>query len=409
MIDYFLAIFFGTFIGILTGFLPGMNINNLLPIFLTFTFFKPEMLAIFIASVAISQLLTNFFPSIFLGAPSSETSISVLPGHKLLLEGRGYEALKLCLSGAIFSIFFSLFLVFILSPFFKDFYYTLRPYVFYLIFFVSLFMILSENQSNKILFSLIIFLLSGFVGIIVLNSSLSSLNILFPMLSGFFGLSTLIISLEEKSFLPRQKIDEKLKIKKIDFVKSSLLGSIFGLIVGFLPAVGVSQAAVIAQTLAGLGDPRNFLVTIGAINVANEIFSLNSLYLINNPRSGASVAIKRILPEMNFQDFLAIVASILISSSLTIVFILFFAKKFHKLLLKMNYSILNIVIIIFLSSLVFIFTSFIGLLVFFTCGAIGILAAELNVRRSHCMGCLLVPSMIFFYGATNTFLSFLFI
>ena len=73
MIEYFLAIFFGTFIGILTGLLPGMNINNLLPIFLTFTFFKPEMIAIFIASVAISQLLTNFFPSIFLGAPSSET------------------------------------------------------------------------------------------------------------------------------------------------------------------------------------------------------------------------------------------------------------------------------------------------------------------------------------------------
>jgi putative membrane protein len=150
-------------------------------------------------------------------------------------------------------------------------------------------------------------------------------------------------------------------------------------------------------------------VTIGAINVANEIFSLNSLYLVNNPRSGASVAIQRILPEMNFQNFLTIVASILIASSLTTVFILYFAKKFHKLLLKVNYSILNIIMILFLSSLVFIFTSFIGLLAFFTCGAVGILAAELNVRRSHCMGCLLVPSMIFFYGATNTVLSFLFI
>jgi putative membrane protein len=228
------------------------------------------------------------------------------------------------------------------------------------------------------------------------------------MLSGFFGLSTLIISLKGESFLPKQKIDEELKIKKTDFVKSSLLGSIFGLIVGFLPAVGVSQAAVIAQTLAKLGDPRNFLVTIGAINVANEIFSLNSLYLVNNPRSGASVAIQRILPEINFQDFLTIVASILISSSLTTVFILFFAKKFHKLLLKVNYSIINIVMILFLSSLVFIFTDFIGLLTFFTCGAVGILAAELNVRRSHCMGCLLIPSMIFFSGSTNFFLSFLF-
>jgi putative membrane protein len=408
MIDYFLVIFFGTFVGILTGLLPGMNINNLLPFFLTFTFLKPEVLAIFIASVAISQLLTNFFPSIFLGAPSSETSISVLPGHKLLLEGRGYEALKLCLSGASFSIIFSLILVFVLSPFFKDFYYALRPYVFYLILFVSLFMILSEKQPKKILFSFLIFLLSGFIGITTLNSSLSSSTILFPMLSGFFGLSTLVISLKEESFLPKQKIDEELKIKRSDFFKSSLLGSIFGLIVGFLPAVGVSQAAVMAQTLARLGDPRNFLVTIGAISVANEIFSLNSLYLVNNPRSGASAAIQRILPEMSFQDFLTIVASILISSSLTTVFILFFAKKFYKLLLKVNYSILNIVMILFLSSLVFIFTGFIGLLVFFTCGAVGILTAELNIKRTHCMGCLLVPSMIFFYGATNNVLSFLF-
>jgi putative membrane protein len=408
MIDYFLAILLGIFTGFLTGLLPGMSINNLLPIFLTFTFFKPEVLAVFIASVSVSQLITNFFPSIFLGAPSNETSISVLPGHKLLLEGRGYEALKLCLSGAIFSIVFSLILVFILSPYFKDFYYTLRPYVFYLIFFISLFMILSEKQPKKILFSLLIFLLTGFVGVVTLNSSLSSSNILFPMLSGFFGLSTLIISLRENSFLPKQKIDEELKIKKADFLKSSLLGSVFGLIVGFLPAVGVSQAAVMAQTLAKLGDPRNFLVTIGAINVANEIFSLNSLYLVNNPRSGASVAIQRILPEMSFQDFLKIVASILISSSLTTVFILYFAKKFHRLLLKVNYSILNIAMILFLSFLVLIFTGFIGLLVFFTCGAIGILTAELNVRRSHCMGSLLIPSMIFFSGSTNYVLSLLF-
>jgi putative membrane protein len=326
MIDYFLAILLGIFTGFLTGLLPGMSINNLLPIFLTFTFFKPEVLAVFIASVSVSQLITNFFPSIFLGAPSNETSISVLPGHKLLLEGRGYEALKLCLSGTIFSIVFSLILVFILSPYFKDFYYTLRPYVFYLIFFVSIFMILSEKQPKKILFSLLIFLLTGFVGVVTLNSSLSSSNILFPMLSGFFGLSTLIISLRENSFLPKQKIDEKMKIKKGDFIKSSLLGSIFGLIVGFLPAVGVSQAAVMAQTLAKLGDPRNFLVTIGAINIANEIFSLNSLYLVNNPRSGASVAIQKILPQMDFHNFLLLIASILISSSLTSILVIQFAK-----------------------------------------------------------------------------------
>jgi len=228
------------------------------------------------------------------------------------------------------------------------------------------------------------------------------------MLSGFFGLSTLIISLKEKSFLPNQKIDEKLQISKISFIKFSSLGSIFGLIVGFLPAVGISQAAIMAQTLAGANDPRSFLVTIGAISIANEVFSLNSLYLVNNPRSGTSVAIQRILPELNFSHFLLIISSILLSSSIVLIFLLYFVKKFHGVLLKINYSMLNVLVIIFLSSLVFIFTNFVGLLIFITCGAIGILAAELGIRRSHCMGCLLVPSMIFFYGITSSVLSLLF-
>jgi len=180
MIEYLIAILAGSFFGIFIGLLPGMNINNLLPLFLTFTFFKPEILAAFIASVSVSQLLAGFFPSIFLGAPSSETSISVLPGHKLLLEGKGYEALKLCLMGALFSIVFSLILVVTLSSFFKDFYYTTRPYVFYLIFLVSTFMILSEKEAKKILYSLLIFFSAGLIGLITLNSPLSSSNLLFP-------------------------------------------------------------------------------------------------------------------------------------------------------------------------------------------------------------------------------------
>jgi len=408
MINYLFSILLGTFLGFLTGLFPGANVNNFLPLFLSLSFFEVEALAVFISSFSISQLLTNFFPSIFLGAPSSETSISILPGHKLLLEGRGYEALKLCLSGALFSIIFSSLLVFVFSSVFKNLYYISRPYVFYLIFLVSAFMIISERKRDKILCSILILLLSGFVGIIVLNSPLSSPNLLFPMLSGFFGLSTLIISLKEKSFLPKQKIDEELHISKIDFVKASILGSIFGLVVGFLPAVGISQAAVMAQTLAGLNDPRNFLVTIGAISVANEIFSLNSLYLVNNPRSGTSVAIQRILSDLSFSHFLLIISSIMFSSSIVLISILYFVKKFHTVLQKVNYSMLNILVIIFLSSLVFIFTNFIGLLIFITCGAIGILTIELGIRRSHCMGCLLIPSMIFFYGATNVVLTFLF-
>ncbi len=43
-----------------------------------------------------------------------------------------------------------------------------------------------------------------------------------------------------------------MKISKVNFVKSIVLGSVFGILVGFLPAVGVSEAATMAQYLAGL-------------------------------------------------------------------------------------------------------------------------------------------------------------
>lgn len=391
----------GIMIGLFAGITPGIHVNTIIPIILSLSFFikNPYHLAILIVSVAITEIFVDMIPSIFLGAPETDTALAVLPGHRLLLEGRGYEAIKLSVIGGIGGIIFSLVFILIFSYSFRFLYKMTRPYIHFLISFVVIFMIMSEKQVKKMVFAMAIIFLSGLLGLITLNSSLiPQRNTLFPVLTGLFGLSTLLISLSERSSIPKQTGDCSLKISKKEIIKSIILSSLAGIIVGFLPAVGISEAAVMMQYIGGSNTPRSFLVTVSGINASNDIFSLISLYLVGNPRSGTSVAIHKLLTELTFYDVLLLVGVICFTSGIVAMLTLFLGRKIPKFLARINYKKLVSSVIFLTILLVFTVTGIFGLLVLFTSTSIGVLCARLGIRRSHCMGCLLIPSILFFSG-----------
>ncbi|MEM5829423.1 MAG: tripartite tricarboxylate transporter permease [Candidatus Aenigmatarchaeota archaeon] len=409
MFSFILVSILGILIGLFGGLMPSMHINTLLPLLFSLsTFFNlpPHHLVVLIVSAAMSEIFFNFIPSIFIGAPEEGTTLAVLPGHRLLLEGRGYEAVKLTVIGGIGSLIFSLFLIAFLSPYFASFYKLTRPYIHLALIAVVAFMILSEKKPKKMIFSTFIILLSGIFGLLVLNSQLlPSQHILFPVLTGMFGLSTLIISFSETSKIPEQKEDFSLKISTKEILKSSFLGSIAGIIVGFLPAVGISEAAVMMQYLTGRGDARSFLITLSGINVGNEVFSLISLYLVSNPRSGSSVAIQQILTELSFFDVLLLLGTICFVSGISALLTLYLAKQISKILIKLDYKTLTLSVISFIFILTFIWTGIIGVIILSISTAIGLLCANFEVRRSYCMGVLLIPSILFFAGLNPLVLS----
>ncbi|MCS7106016.1 MAG: tripartite tricarboxylate transporter permease, partial [Candidatus Aenigmarchaeota archaeon] len=196
IIETLIFCLFGTAFGIMCGLIPGFHVNLVIPIILSFSVFiqNPYLLAVLIVSTSVSEIFMNFIPSIFLGAPDEDTSLSVLPGHRLLLEGRGFEAIRLTVFGGILSLILSLVFISIFGSAFVYLYEISRPYVHYLITFVLILMAVSEKDLKKIFFATFIILLSGFLGIITLNSSLvSQQNVLFPILTGLFGLSTIFL------------------------------------------------------------------------------------------------------------------------------------------------------------------------------------------------------------------------
>ena len=127
MLQFIIALIFGVIAGTITGLTPGIHIN-LVSAFLISSYsiflisISPISLAIFIVSMTITHTFLDFIPSIFLGAPDEDTSLSILPGHELLNKGKGYEAVILTLYGSCLGII----IILLLTPVFI----FLLPYVY---------------------------------------------------------------------------------------------------------------------------------------------------------------------------------------------------------------------------------------------------------------------------------------
>src|SRR3989338_5575838 len=110
LLEIILFLFLGIMAGILTSLAPGVHINlvGAILISLSASFFislNPTYLVVFIVAMAITHSFVDFIPSIFVGAPDEGAELSVLPGHELLKQGRGYEAVMLTNYGSLAAIF----------------------------------------------------------------------------------------------------------------------------------------------------------------------------------------------------------------------------------------------------------------------------------------------------------------
>jgi putative membrane protein len=78
--------------------------------------------------------------------------------------------------------------------------------------------------------------------------------------------------------------------------------------------------------------------------------------------------------------------------------LLFFSKYFIKFINSVNLKILNVIIILYLIAAVLMVDGFIGLFVSIVATAIGTLPIFLGVRRTHTMGFLLIPTLIYLWA-----------
>ena len=168
------AVLIGIMFGIFTGLVPGIHINLVSLILLSTSayflgFTSPVVLGVFIIAMSVTHTFIDTIPSVFLGAPDADTALSVLPGHKLLLKGMGYEAVKLTVIGSLLCLILTIIIIPFMIPFVPKAYAFVQPYIGYILLAVCIFMILKENGLNNKFWGFFLFTISGILGIIVLN------------------------------------------------------------------------------------------------------------------------------------------------------------------------------------------------------------------------------------------------
>jgi len=397
IIEIIVAILLGIGIGVITGLLPGIHINLVAAIVISslaslLLHFSPLAIIVFITSMSIAHTFLDFIPSVFLGAPD-ESALSVLPGHKFLLEGRGYEASRYALTGCLLGVP----LLILLTPVFL----FIIPKIFFYLKFVMLLILISVsvymlvNNKNK-LTSVVIFALAGFLGIITLLIPLN--QPLLPLLSGLFGSSSLILSIRKKEKLKPQQIT-KPEINSKD-IKSTLFASLAASpLCAFLPALGSSQAAIIGSTFHDEdkeNSGKRFLMLLGNVNILVLALSFITLYSIDKARTGAAAAISDISSSFTIQTLGIIIAVIILSSFAAFFIAIKTAKIFSSSITKINYQKLSLAILAILSLSVILFSGIIGFAIYFASTFTGIFAIESGERRTNLMGCLMLPSILLY-------------
>ena len=392
LIQFLISIVLGICAGTLTGLIPGIHINLIGAVLISlsvtiFSKINSIYLAVFITSMAITHTFIDFIPSIFLGCPDTETELSVLPGHELLKDGRGYEAIMLATYGGLIAVLILPVLAIPISLLFSTIYNLIISKMFWILLIIFSILILTEKKKLAALF---VFLSSGIFGLCVLNIEIN--EPLLPMLTGLFGSSLLILSIKNKTQIPKQEIS----FHKRNFFKPILSSVIASPLCGFLPGLGSGQAAVLGNSFLK-SDREGFLTLIGATNTLVMGFSFISLYAISKTRTGAAAAIKEILGKLSWEALLLILVTILLSGTISFFLTKYLAKQFSKKIEKINYTKVSIMILIFLIIVIFIFSGFIGLLVLIAATFLGIFCNSLNVKKTNMMGCLLLSTMIFYW------------
>lgn len=400
ILEIILGFIIGIGAGTFTGLVPGVHINLVAALLVAsvggglFAGVPVLALVTFIVAMTMAHTLLDFIPSVFLGAPSDDTALTVLPGHELLLQGKGHEAVVATLYGCLLGIPLLLIYTGVFILFLPTIFSFVKSFIAFILLFVSCYLIFREKD---IVISLFIFLFSGFLGWFTFHLPVK--DPLLPLLSGLFGISGLLLSLSDKVSLPEQQTSTFFGVRfpRSVFLRSLLGAGIAGPLCSFLPGIGSGHASVIGSEIQGNDrDPHVFLMMVGAINVLVMGLSFVAAYSIEKTRTGSAAAILDLLGTIRGIDLTVILAGTLLAVIVSFLIGIFVSHFFARFVMKIPYALISGAISLFIVIMVIVFSNWIGLIVLATGTLLGIFCILSGSKRIQMMGCLLVPAITYY-------------
>jgi len=389
MLQLLAAIAIGILLGLFAGLVPGLHPNTLSAV-LADIGIPGSSLPFIILSLAAAATVFEMFRAIFLYVPDSTTVVSVLPGHRMLMEGKGMLALRICCLAFISSTALAILLLPISFALFPLAYAAVSPYVPYILAAICIALLLSERQMMKFAGALACFLLAGALGLIVFTLPIVR-EPLFPSFAGLFAISGLAISMSRNEKIPEQADNSGAPLSLLPVI---LVGVLLGGFADLLPGLSsAAQLAVLASIFAYM-DSARFLALTSSISASHLVFGLSALLTTGKARAGTLAIAGKFVDSLSADWVFALAFAVLISTAIAVILLLFLSKRLVPLLQSADSMKLNALVLAYLLCLILLSEGANGLAVAAVASFIGVLPPILGVRRTHLMGFILLPSIL---------------
>lgn len=257
----YMALIIGTsFIGLITGLLPGIGALTTMPLFLPITFvMEPSLAIIVLAVLYMSTIYGGSISAILLNTPGTASSAATcLDGYPLSKKGKGGTAIGLSMMSSFVGGFIGLAGLIFFSPVIANFALKFQPAEYFMLAVLGLVLIATSTKGSTIK-SLIIgclgFLISA-VGMDILTGQLRfTLGSFYlqggipfvPLIIGLFAFSEVLFLVEKREGTIAEKgeltgsIIEGL-IDTFRYWKSLIRAACVGLGIGIIPGEGATVA-----------------------------------------------------------------------------------------------------------------------------------------------------------------------
>lgn len=386
----------GIALGTCSGLTPGIHANNfalLLAGLAPAMPGPPLLVGIAMLSAGVVHTFLDAIPAMAIGVPEADMAVAALPGHRMVLEGRGREAMRLSALGSVIAVLLAIPLAIPITLAMIRWYPILQQHMPLILGSVAAVLIITETTRRGMIAGLASFVISSALGFAILDlepaAPLDGGGVLAPLFAGLFGTPVLLDAMQGGGVPPQG--DATMHTRKRNVVIPASAGSVSGAIVGYLPGVSSAIAAVIALLSVPNDDPdRGFIVATSGVDTSNTIFALFALVALGTPRTGVMVAVDQANIPLNLPIMIATVAG---AAAVAFILVLIIGDLYLATIGRVDYTIICGIILTLLIALSWLFAGVVGVAILLISTLIGYVPVRGGCRRVHLMGVLMGPIM----------------
>lgn len=387
----------GITLGTVTGLIPGLHANNfalLLAAVATDLPGPPRLVGVAMLAAGVVHTFLDIVPALALGVPDAAMAATALPGHRLVIAGRGREALRLSALGSGLAVALAVPLALPVTWVMSVAYPTIRANLAMVLVPIVCVLVVTERSHRARAWALSIVAGATVLGVVTLDlnpaAPLAAGGVLTPLFAGLFGAPVLLDAVGGAG-VPDQA-DPAVTTRRVVVAGTALAGAIGGAIVGYLPGISSAIAAVIVLTAVpgGAGD-RGYVVATSGVNTANTVFALFALIALGTPRTGVLVAFEQVNAPLNLPLLLAGVAIAAVAGFCLVVLV---GDRYLATVGRMDYARLSIGVLGLLVVVSWLFAGPAGIAIFVVATGLGLVPVRVGTRRVHLMSVLIGPIVL---------------